>query len=171
MKIFDWITCRRVGKKECASFFCLVLLSILAHAVALAQQPGVQAASTPFEATVPGTSVHDIAITGTVQELITAQTPGAPGGIQLVVEGPQGAFTASLGSMLSDQVQQTLSPGTPVQISGVMQTINGKSYLLARKLNLAGDQIIIRNDHGFLVHSQRSSHASLNNSALSGGAK
>jgi len=169
MQIFDWITCGRVGKKE--SFFCLILLYIFAHAVALAQQPGVQVASTPFESTALGSPVHDIAITGTVQELTTAQTLGAPGGIQLVVEGPQGAFTASLGSMLSDQVQQTLSPGTPVQISGVMETINGKSYLLARKLSVAGDQIVIRNDHGFLVHSQRRSHASVNNSALSGGAK
>jgi hypothetical protein len=171
MQIFDWITCRRVGKKESASFFCLVLLSIFAHAVALAEQPGVQAASTPFDSATLDAPAHDIAMAGTVQEVITTHTLDAPVGIQLVVEGPQGTFTASLGSMLSDQVRQTLSPGTPVQVSGVMQTINGKSYLLARRLTVAGDQVIIRNDHGFLVHSQQRSHASVNNSALSRGAK
>jgi hypothetical protein len=171
MQILDWITCRRVERKESASYFCLVLLYIFAHAVALAEQPGVQAASTPFESTTLSAVDHDIALTGTVQELITTHTQGAPVGIQLVAEGPQGVFTASLGSMLSDQVRQTLSPGTPVQISGVMATIDGKSYLLARRLTVAGHQVIIRNDHGFLVHSQQRSHASVNNSALSGGAK
>jgi hypothetical protein len=168
MQIFDWITCRRAGKKESASFFCLVLLYIFAHAVALAEQPGVQAA---FESTTLGVPAHDIAMAGTVQEVNTTHTLGAPVGLQLVVDGPQGTFTASLGSMLSDQVRQTLSSGTPVQISGVMQTINGKSYLLARKLIVAGNQVIIRNDHGFLVHTQQRSHASVNNSALSRGAK
>ena len=59
MQILDWITCRRVEKKESASFFCLVLLYIFAHAVALAQQPGVQAASTPFESTTLGAPARD----------------------------------------------------------------------------------------------------------------
>jgi hypothetical protein len=171
MQILDWISCRRVEKKESASFFCLVLLYMFTHAAALAQQPDVQAASTPFESTTLGAPARDIAIAGTVQEVITTQTLGAPVGIQLVVEGPQGALTASLGSMLSDQVQQTLSPGTPVQVSGVMATIDGRSYLLARKLTVAGDKVIIRNDHGFLLHPQRRSHASVNNSAPSRGAK
>jgi hypothetical protein len=147
------------------------LLSIFAHAVALAEQPGVQAASTRFESTTLGTPARDTAMAGTVQEVITTRTLGAPVGFQLVLEGPQGEFTAGLGSMLSGQVRQALSPGTPVQISGVMETINGKPYLLARKLTVAGDQIIIRNDHGFLVHSQLRSQASVNNSALSRGAK
>jgi hypothetical protein len=171
MRILDWLSCRRVEKKESASFFCLVLFYMFTHAAALAQQTGVQAASTPFESTTLGAPARDITIAGTVQQVVTTQTLGAPVGIQLVVEGPQGALTASLGSMLSDQVQQTLSPGTPVQVSGVMATIDGKSYLLARKLTIAGDQVIIRNDHGFLLHPQRRSHPSVNNSALSRGAK
>ena len=136
------------------------------HAVALAQ-----AAPAPFESRTMGTPAHDVAMAGTVQELIATHTLGAPAGTQLVVEGPQGSFTASLGSALSDQVLQTLVPGTPVQVTGVMGAINGKSYLLARKLTIAGNQIIIRNEHGFLVHSQQRTHASVNNSALPGGAK
>ena len=166
MQILHWITGRRVEKKESASFFCLILLSIFTHAAALAQQPSVQAASTTFESTTLGTPAHDVAMAGTVQQVITTHTLGAPIGIQLVAQGSQGAFIASLGSALSDQVRQALTPGTPVQVSGVMETINGKSYLLARKLTVAGDQVIIRNAHGFLVHSQRHS-----NSALSRGAK
>jgi hypothetical protein len=166
MQIVDWITCRRVGRKESASLLCLVLLSTFAHAVALAQ-----AAPTRFESNTLGTPAHDVAMAGTVQQVLTTHTLGAPAGRQLVAQGPQGSFTASLGSALSDQVLQTLSPGTPVQVSGVMETINGKSYLLARKLTVAGGQVTIRNEHGFLVHSQQRSHASVNNSALSRGAK
>jgi hypothetical protein len=168
MQILDWITCRRIEKKEAASFFCLVLLYIFTHAVALAEQPGVPAA---FESTTLGAPARDLAMAGTVQELITTHTPGAPVGLLLVVEGPQGVFTASLGSILNDQTRQTLSPGTAVQVSGVMETINGKPCLLARKLSVAGERIIIRNDHGFLVHSQQRSHSSADDSSLSRGAK
>jgi hypothetical protein len=171
MQIVHWITCSRVERKESASFFCLVLLFIFTHAVARAEQPGLQAASTPFESKSLGAPARDIAMAGTVQEVITTHILGTPVGLQLAMEGPQGSFIASLGSTLSNRVRQTLLPGTPVQVSGVMETINGKSYLLARRLTVSGNQVIIRNGHGFLVHSQQRSHASANNSALSRGAK
>jgi hypothetical protein len=171
MQLLDWITGRQVETKESASFFCLVLLYVFTHAVALAEQPGVPAAAPRFESTTLGTPAHDVTLAGTVQQVTTARTSGAPVGLQLVAEGPQGAFTASLGFALSDQVRQALSAGTPVQISGVMETLNGKSYLLARRLTVGGEQVIIRNDHGFLVHARRRSQSSVNNSALSRGAK
>jgi hypothetical protein len=159
MQILDWITCRRVGRKGFASFFCLVLLSTFTHAIARAQQPSHSAAL--------DNPAHDITMSGSVERVVTTRTAGAPLGIQLVVEGPQGAFTANLGSTLGDKVLQTLSPGTPVQVSGVMQTINGNSYLLARKMTVAGNQVIVRNQHGFLVHSQQRTQTS----ALYRGAK
>jgi hypothetical protein len=164
MQILDWITCRRVERKVFVSFFCLVLLAMLTPAAALAQ-----AAPIPFESKTLDTPAHDVAMAGTVRELITTHTPGAPTGTLLVAEGQE--FTASLGSALSEQVRQTLAPGTPIQVSGVMETINGKSYLLARTLTVADNQVIIRNQHGFLVHPQLRSHASVNNSVLFGGAK
>jgi hypothetical protein len=108
---------------------------------------------------------------GTLQQIISTRTPGTPAGLQLVVDGPQGAFAAILGPALNDQLRQTLSPGAAVQVSGVKETINGQSYLLARKLTVAGNQVIIRNEHGFLVHSQQRSRASQKNSVLSPGAK
>ena len=111
-----------------------------------------QAAPTRFESTTLGTPAHDVAMAGTVQQVVTTRTLGT----QLVAEGPQGSFTANLGSALSDQMRQSLSPGTPVQVSGVMETTNGKSYLLARKLTVAGAQVTIRNQHGFLVHNSAS---------------
>jgi hypothetical protein len=108
---------------------------------------------------------------GTLQQIISTRTPGTPAGIQLAADGPQGAFIAILGPALSDSLRETLLPGAPVQISGVKEAINGQSYLLARKVTVAGNQVIIRNEHGFLVHSQQRSRASVNNSVLSPGAK
>ena len=93
MQILDWITGGRVEKKESASFFCLILLSMFTHAAALAQQPGVQATSTTFESSTLGTPAHDVAMAGTVQQVITTHTLGAPAGVQLVAQGSQGAFT------------------------------------------------------------------------------
>lgn len=170
MHLFDWIASRRIERKESASFFCLVLLYMFTH-VALAEQPGVQLAPTPFDAGALGAPARDITMAGTLQQVISTRTPGTPAGIQLVADGPQGAFTAILGPALSDPLRQTLSPGAAIQVSGVKETINGQSYLLVRKLTIAGSQVIIRNEHGFLVHSQQRSRASQNNSALSPGAK
>ena len=168
MHFFDWIACRWVERK--GPFFCLVLLYIFTH-IALAEQPGVQPAPTPFDAGALGTPSRDITMAGTLQQIISTRTQGTPAGIQLVADGPQGAFTAILGPALSDQLRETLLPGAPVQVSGVQEATDGQSYLLARKLTVAGNQIIIRNEHGFLVHSQQRSRASVNNSVLSPGAK
>jgi hypothetical protein len=168
MHIFDWIASRWVERK--GPFFCLVLLYTLTH-IALAEQPGFQTAVTPFDAGAMSKPTQDVTVAGTLQQVISKHTAGIPAGIQLVVDGPQGAFTAILGPAVGDQLQQILSPGAPVQVSGVEDTINGQSYLLARKLTVAGSQVIIRNEHGFLVHSQQRSRASVKNSVLSPGAK
>ena len=169
MQILDWIISKQLEKKHLASFSCLVLLYMFTHAVALAQQPGAQSPSTPFGSTGLHTPVQDITMAGKVEQLVT--TTGTPAGLQLAVDGQQGSFTASLGSSLSREMQQSLSQGASVQISGTMQTIDGKQYLIARKLTINGKQTIIRNENGFLVHAKSRSGASVNNSALYRSAK
>jgi hypothetical protein len=144
---------------------------MLTFSVAQAQQPRVPSTSSPFGSTGLNTPDKDIAMSGTIQQLITANEARTPGGLQLVVDGPQGSFTASLGPNLSREVQQSLSESAPVQISGQMQTINGQQYLLARKLTIDGKQIVVRNDNGFLVHTSQRSRASVNNTSLYRSAK
>ena len=169
MQIRNWITSKRVETRTFALLSCLVLLSMFTHTVVLAaEQPNVR---TPSPAQALNNPAHDSAMTGTVQRLITSRTPGVPAGFQLLVDGPQGSFTASLGSQLSREVQEGLSQGAPVQISGVMQTINDKEYLLARTLTVSGKQTIVRNENGFLVHTSQRSRTSANNSAFYRSAK
>jgi hypothetical protein len=156
MQIRNWAFDRQVDKLGSAYFFYLVLFYLLSPITALHAQ---------------SSSAHDLAMAGTVRQLITAPAAGAPAGLQVVVDGPRGPFTASLGPNLSRQVQQSLSAGTQVQMTGTMQAIDGKDYLLARKLTVAGGQIVIRNEYGFLVHASPRSRAAQNNSALYRSAK
>jgi hypothetical protein len=160
MQIRNWTSGRRIDKWKIASFCYLVVFYLLSFSIALQAQPSsVQ------------TAVPDLAIAGTIRQVITANAAGAPAGIQVVVDAPQGSFTTSLGPNLSRDVQQSLSSGTPVQISGAMQAINGKEYLLARTLTIDGNQVVIRNEYGFLVHTPSRSRAARNNSALYRSAK
>ncbi len=172
MQIRNWIAGKQVDGRRLAFYFCFVLLCLLTHSVTLAaEQPSAQAPSTPFGLTGLNTPAHDITIGGTIQQLIATRKPGSSAGVQLLVNGSQGSFTANLGTSLSSKVKQSLAQGAPVQISGTMQTINGKEYLLARTLTISGNQIIVRNENGFLVHGQQRSRASVNNSALYRSAK
>jgi hypothetical protein len=166
MQIRNWTIGKRVDR-EIASFlypvlFCLFSATIALHAQLLPVATGPTGSQT---------SAHDLAMTGTIRQLIKAPAANAPAGLQLVVDGPQGAFTASLGPNLNRQVQQSLAAGTAVQISGAMRSIDGKEYLVARKLTVDGNQIVIRDEYGFLVHTRARAGAAQNNSALYRSAK
>ena len=145
MQIRNWIASERMRRRKLVFLSCLVLLSIPAFSVAQTRQPRAQStvSSTGFN-----TPAHDITMSGTVQQFITAHTSG----LQLLVDGSQGSFTASLGPKLSSEVRQSLSQGTPVQVVVIQQTTNGKQYLLVRKLTVAGKETVVRNENGFLVH-------------------
>jgi hypothetical protein len=164
MQCFDQITGRRVEKKGLMLFFCLVLFSLFTQGAALAQQPASR-----FEATGLDKPAQDITLPGTVAQLNSMRTVGALRGFLLTVNGPAGVFTASLGIHLGAQLQQALTAGAPVQVTGVMEAIGGTRYLLARTITAGGKQTILRNEHGFAVYSQ--ARASVSKTNLSGGAK
>jgi hypothetical protein len=163
MKLLDWIFSRRVETRKFAFLFCLALLSLPAFSLAQARQPVAQPASV-FE-----TPTRDITMTGTVQQLIAAHSSG----LELVVSGPQGLFTASLGPHLSGEVRHSLSQGAPVRLSVIQQTISGKQYQLIRTLTVAGKRTTIRNEKGFLIRTPSSerSRASANPAAFYRSAK
>jgi hypothetical protein len=172
MQVRSWINHKRSQRRGFTSAFCLLLLCVLAQSVALdAEQPWGQSPSTPFGPTALDKPAQDITVTGTIQQVIKAHVLGTPIGVQLLVNTPLRAVTASLGSNLSRTVLQSMSRGAAVRIAGVMQTVNGKEYLLARNLTIGDDQITVRNEHGFLTHYPTRSRASVNSSALYGGGK
>jgi hypothetical protein len=172
MQIHTWFDRKRSQRRGVTSAFYLLLLCMLKHSVALtAEQLRVQSPSTSFGPTALDKPAQDITVSGTVEQLVKTHVPSAPTGVQLLVAAPQGAVTATLGPNLSRAVLQSMSKGAAIQISGVMQTIDGHEYLLARNLTIGGNQIIVRNEHGFLTHYPTRSRASLNSSALYRSAK
>jgi hypothetical protein len=172
MQIHTWFNRKRSQRRGFTSAFYLLLLCMLTHSLALtAEQTPLQSPSSQFGPTALDKPAQDITVSGTVQQLVKTHVPGAPTGVQLLIASPQGAVTASLGSNLSRTVLQRMSKGAAIQISGGMQTINGKEYLLARNLTIGGNQIIVRNEHGFLTHYPTRSRASVNSSALYRSAK
>lgn len=93
----------------------------------------------------------EITVLGAIRQ-VSDHVAGSPAGVHLLVSGPLGSFDASLGSYLSGEIRQALSTGQAVQITGRVQSFNGKDYLLVRQLNVAGHQVTVRNANGFLLH-------------------
>lgn len=77
---------------------------------------------------------------------------GAPAGLNLLMTGSQTVLYVSLGSNLGDDIKRSLTPGQVIQVVGVVQSLNGQNYLLARQLLLGDQTIDIRNSRGFLTH-------------------
>jgi hypothetical protein len=169
MHTFNFITSRWTGKGSLASFFCFVFLSLLAHPGAVAQQVVLPTAQA-FDAGAMNQPQNDVTLSGTVQQVMEKATAGVPSGVQVVAEASQGTFTAILGPKLSDAMRQSLVAGAPITVSGISATIDAHSYLIVRKLAVSGSPFTIRNEHGFTVHAQERSRASVVN-AIPEGAK
>ncbi|MGA9987870.1 MAG: hypothetical protein WBP69_08810 [Terriglobales bacterium] len=97
-------------------------------------------------------AAHEITLNGDIQQVVTKHVVGSPAGMHLLVAGPNGLVDAHLGPFLSKEVKEALHTGTPVQIVGAMTSMHGKSYLLARELNIGGSIITVRSKHGALAH-------------------
>lgn len=136
----------------------MLLFCGIATSTSLAQDgnsPPSSAAVTALN--VKHVAASEITVAGTIQQVPSEPTPGSPAGLHLLVNSPQGVVDASVGPYMTEEVRRDLSTGEQIQVVGVVQTINGHNYLLARQLVLAGRQIPIRNEHGFLVHTQSGS--------------
>lgn len=120
-------------------------------------------------------AAHEVTIHGTVQAVITKHVPGSPAGMHLLVSGTQGTVDAHVGPFLSRSLQQALHMGLPLQVIGVMGTVRGKQYLLARQLIFGGQTVTVRNNNGFLLRPAQSSSspkaARIVRSRLNGGAR
>ncbi|HZR57322.1 MAG TPA: hypothetical protein VFA74_10645 [Terriglobales bacterium] len=118
---------------------------------------------------------HEIAFTGTIQEVITQNTPGSPNGLRLLVAGPRGTVNAHLGSLLTKDAQEALHAGAAVQLIGAMEKAHGNDYLLVRQMIVGTRTITVRNVHGFLMPANSSADhfrtQKISQLALDGGAR
>ena len=138
--------------------FCLSIFAGIVPGVLTAQSNPAAAPSTSFRGTstsqaAPATD--EVTVAGTVQQVVSTNTPGRPRGLQLVLAGPQAMINASLGPYLSTNVKESLAAGQHVEVTGVMHTLNGQSYFLVRDFTVGGHRVTVRNEKGFLIHPQK----------------
>ncbi len=150
-------------RSTCKRKFTLALSGLLpgvllAWALPLSAQP-VRTSRPAPDKMVAFDAAHEITVNGTVRQVITKRTVGTPGGMRLVVSGANGTVEAHVGPYLSKDMQQALHMGLPLQITGVMQTLRGRQYLLARQLSYGGQTVTIRTNNGFLLKPAQSSIA------------
>jgi len=108
--------------------------------------------------------VHEIMLNGTVQEIVTVPAKGSPAGLHVLVSGPSGTVDAHLGPYVTKEIKQALKTGTPVEIVGAIEKVQGNEYLLARQLTFRGRQITLRSTDGLLLRMQnRSGHRGTEN--------
>jgi hypothetical protein len=146
------ITCRLSSY-----LFCFVLVGGITRCTCTEAMSTSAQSSTPSTGwTSAGSSTAEITVLGTIQQVVSDHVAGSPAGIHILINSPLGPFDASLGSFLPSEVRQALSNGEQVQITGIVHSANGKDYLLARQLKVAGHQVNIRNANGFLIHNPSS---------------
>jgi hypothetical protein len=144
---------RTMSARTTSAGMIAVLLSVLLFAilaVPLPAQPAPESRSPrgfgPFY-----DAAHEVTLHGDIQQVVTRRVLGSPAGMHLLVAGPEGLVDAHVGPFLSQEVKAALHTGTPVQIVGAMTSLNGKSYLLARELNVGGSTVTVRSKTGFLL--------------------
>ncbi len=116
---------------------------------------------------------HEITVDGTIQSVVAKRVPESPVGLHVILASSQGTFDTHLGPYLAKETQEALHAGTPIQIVGAIEKVHGRSYLLAREMNLGGSIITIRNQNGFLAqpHAPRAKRSSNQAVETRGGAQ
>jgi len=127
--------------------FCMVILGAAARPVA-AQNEG----SLRTQSLKEWNAADEITFGSAIREVISKNPVGAPGGLNLLMNGSQGTLYVSAGPFLAESVMQSLAAGQMIHAVGIVQTFNGQNYLLARQLVIGGQTIEVRNSHGFLIH-------------------
>lgn len=130
------------------------LASLLAAMVtiSLAISVNAQPADSEAQRTTRGyDKVHEITLNGTIQEVVREAPAGTPVGVHVMVAGPDGLVDAHLGPYLTNDTLEAMQAGTPVQIVGAMETLQGEPVLLARQVIFSGRLVTVRSVNGFLV--------------------
>jgi hypothetical protein len=96
-------------------------------------------------------SGSEITVSGQIAEVSTTRAPGAPAGMNFVLNGTQHTLRVNAGTNLGEAMRNRLRTGVPVEVTGVIETFGGKSYLLAREMVVDGTLVPVRNANGIPV--------------------
>jgi hypothetical protein len=91
----------------------------------------------------------EITLTGTVSSVLAKPAAGMLFGSHLMLDTTSGQVDASLGKWgLQGRGALSVSAGEPVEVTGVMKTINDKQVFIVRTVKASGQVYTIRNQYG-----------------------
>jgi hypothetical protein len=91
----------------------------------------------------------EITLTGTVSSVLARPAAGMIFGAHLMLDTASGQVDASLGKWgLQGKGALSVSAGEPVEVTGVMKTINDKQVFIVRTVKASGQVYTIRNQYG-----------------------
>ncbi|WP_158791614.1 hypothetical protein [Granulicella sp. L60] len=102
------------------------------------------------------TTSPELSVDGPIIEVVSKRSLGSPQGTHLLVSANMQTMDVSVGPYLAPDVRTKISKASQIHVTGVMRSINGKTYLVAREIVLNGQTFVIRNQSGFLVHGSSS---------------
>jgi hypothetical protein len=114
------------------------------------------------------TSSSDVTTSAFVTELINNGSAGSPAGLHLILGAVQGPLDVVAGPYAPKAIRE-IAVGNKLQVTGKMETVNGKSYLFAKQIVLNNETFTIRNDRGAVLRHRTKARAqsqSLQNGAL-----
>jgi hypothetical protein len=91
----------------------------------------------------------EVTLTGTVSSVLARPAAGMIFGAHLMLDTASGQVDASLGKWaLQGKGALSLSAGAPVELTGVMKTMNDKQVFIVRTVKANGQVYTIRNQSG-----------------------
>jgi|SRR5271166_3519973 len=91
----------------------------------------------------------EVTLTGTVSSVLAKPAAGMIFGSHLLLDTTSGQVDASLGKWgLQGKSALSVAAGEPVEVTGVMKTINNKQVFIVRTVKVNGQVYTIRNQYG-----------------------
>jgi hypothetical protein len=137
--------CRTKGTRLIPALLACLLLAIVLSAI-MAVPLVAQSApeSHPFY-----DITKEVSLTGTVSSVLAKPAEGMLFGSHLMLDTSSGQVDASLGKWgLQGKGALSVAAGEPVEVTGVMKTINSKQVLIVRIVKANGQLYTIRNQYG-----------------------
>ena len=129
--------------------FCMVLFCEATIQPVAAQN---ESSSPSFARLTPWKTADETTFGGTIQEALEKNPAGAPAGLNLMMTGSRQNLYVNVGPHLKGVLRQSFSAGQVIRVVGIVRSFNGQNYLLARELEINGQTIEVRNQHGGLTY-------------------
>ena len=132
-----------------AAIFCIILsFSVTERQVAAQNSPTPRS----FSTTPKWQAADEITFGGAIADVVSKSPAGSPVGLNLLMTGTRSDLYVNLGPNLHSNVRQSLSSGQSIQVTGIVRSLGGQNYLLARQLVIGNQTIDIRTSNGALIH-------------------